>query len=51
MLLTLLILPKYIYRRLLVNPKTGGSRKSFIPANDFKILSAKRFMPTDPTKM
>ena len=40
-----------LYRRLLVNPKTGGFRKLFWPENDFKTYSAKLLMPTDPTKM
>ena len=40
-----------LYRRLLANPKTGCSRKFFLPENDFKGYSAKLFMPTDPTKM
>ena len=40
-----------LYRRLLVNPKAGGSRKLVWSRNDFKTSSAKLLMPTDPTKM
>ena len=38
-------------KEILVNPKTGCSRKFFLPENDFKSYSAKLLMPTDPTMM
>ena len=33
-----------LYGRLLVNLKTGDSRKTFLPENDFKICSTKLLM-------
>ena len=40
-----------LYKKLIVNPKAGGSRKWFLPENDFKTFSAKHLMPADPTQM
>ena len=40
-----------LYRRLLVNPKTGGPRKLFWPENDLKTYSTKLLMPTEPTNI
>ena len=40
-----------LYIKLLVNPKTGGSRKLSLPENDFKAYSAKLLMPKDPTRL
>ena len=40
-----------LYRRLLVNPKTGCARKFSLPENDFKSYSANFLMPAGPIKM
>ena len=39
-----------LYRRLLVNPKTGGSRKLFVFENDFKTYFSKTFDAYIPNK-